>query len=72
MTLNVERLLAASTDEQIDYDLFDVVTDEEPHALFDADNTWPPEAGLTRPKRVMPQRGMTRALRSKFGNRTGC
>ncbi len=70
MALEVEKILAGLTDEPIDYELFDVVTDEEPILMFDADHHLPTGTQIAAAEASYASRGMAKRYELKFGNRS--
>lgn len=70
MVLDVHHVLAGLTDEPIDYELFDVVADEEPKLIFDADHHLPIGADLAAAESSYTLRGLVNKYDLKFGNRT--
>jgi PAS domain S-box-containing protein len=70
MALDANKILAGLTDEPIDYELFDVVTDEEPALIFDADHHLAAGASHGAAEASYTARGMAKRYDLKFGNRT--
>jgi two-component system sensor histidine kinase/response regulator len=70
MALDANRILAGLTDEPIDYELFDVVTDEEPVLIFDADHHLAAGSLIGAAEASYTSRGMGKRYDLKFGNRT--
>ena len=70
MALDVNAILADLTDEQIDYELFDVVPDEDSILIFDADGHLAAGTSADAAKASLAARGMVQRYDLKFGNRS--
>ncbi len=70
MALKLARVLDGLADDQIDFELFDVVEDEEPLLIFDADRHLGEGADLAAAEASARQRGLSRSYSLEFGNRT--
>ncbi len=69
MTVSVGKLLKGIASDQIDFELYDIVTDEEPHLIFDADGHLSGDRSLPAAEASYQLRGMSRQYDLKFGNR---
>jgi PAS domain S-box-containing protein len=67
MTLDVAKVLADVASEEIDFELFDLVTDEDPKLLYDADNHLRGEAAGADVS--YQERGLSRQYDLDFGQR---
>jgi PAS domain S-box-containing protein len=70
MALDIEKILIGLTDEPVDYELFDVVIDEEPVLIYDADHHLPAGTQIAAAEASYPARGMVQHYDLKFGNRS--
>ena len=70
MALDVKAILADLTDEKIDYELFDIASDEESILIFDADHHLAVGTGADAAEASYAARGMTQRYNLKFGNRS--
>jgi two-component system sensor histidine kinase/response regulator len=70
MALDIEKILIGLTDEPIDYELFDMVADEEPVLIYDADHHLAAGSPMAAAEASYPARSMAQRYELKFGNRS--
>ena len=70
MALDLKAILEDMTDEQIDYELFDLAADEESTLIFDADQHLALGTTAEAAKASLAARGMAQSYDLKFANRT--
>ena len=70
MVLDVSTLLSGITDEPLDYHLLDVVPDEEPLLIFDADQHLPAGARVQEAEASYRKRSLFKGYDMQFGNRS--